>query len=96
MKGEHNLKVAERPDDVVTFRFVPNKKNGKVVVTDIIKELFDNCMSGNLYAIVFKVPEEYPSDLPEVVDLYEPEDAAKICARWSGYKLIDSNGNEVM
>lgn len=84
------------PENPISWRFFPMKKGGKVGFADIVQELFDQGMEGNLYAQVFKVPGEYPVDADNNVELMEPEDACKILADWCGFKLYDRSGNQLV
>lgn len=83
------------PKDPVSWRFLPKRKNGKLGFADIVQELSCQGMAGNIYAQVFKVPEEFPSDETNIVELMEPEIACKILAQWCGYTLYDCKGKKI-
>ncbi len=83
------------PENPVSWRFFPKRKDGKVGYADALQELFDQGMSGNLYMQLFIVPEEFPADADNNMELMEPEDACKLLAKWCGYMLHDRNGNQI-
>lgn len=93
--GKH-VKIDTCPENPVSWRFLPMKKNGKVGFADAIQELFDQGMEGNMYAQLFRVPEEYPVHEQNTVELMEPEDACKILAEWCHFTLFDSKGNQIV
>lgn len=83
------------PVSPVSWRFFPKRKNGKLSYSDVINELCSQQMHGSMYAQLFHVPEEFPEDEDNTVELLEPEDACKILAQWLGWKLYDKNGKEI-
>ncbi len=84
------------PENPVSWRFFPKRKSGKVGYADAIQELFDQGMNGNMYAQIFRVPEEFPACADNNMELMEPEDACKILAEWCHFKLFDSKGNQIV
>lgn len=84
------------PENPIAFRFFPKKKTGKVGYADALQELFDIGMNGSLYVQFFRVPEEFPLNADNNVELMEPEDACKMLAEWCGYKLYDRNGKQLV
>ncbi len=83
------------PPTPESWHFYPRRKSGNLGFSDVVRELFDQGMEGNLYAQLFKVPGEFPADEPNEVVLLEPEDAVKILADWCGYTLHDREGRPV-
>lgn len=83
------------PVSPVSWRFFPKRKNGKLSYSDVISELYSQQICGSMYAQLFHVPEEFPEDEDNTVELLEPEDACKILAQWLGWKLYDKNGKEI-
>lgn len=92
------LKSDPCPPNLVSWRFYPGKKGGKITESVVVQELFDQGMDGNLYCSILKVPSEWPTDdlYPEYVDLYEPEAALKILAQWCGVQVIDKDGKRLV
>lgn len=84
------------PENPISWRFYPKRKGGKVGFADVLQELFDQGMSGNVYAQIFRVLDEFPVDADNNVELMEPEDACKLLAGWCGFSLYDRNGNQLV
>lgn len=83
------------PENPVSWRFFPKWKGGKVGYADALQELFDNGMNGNVYVQIVRVPEEFPAEADNNMELMEPEDACKILANLCHFKLFDQNGKEL-
>ena len=83
------------PESPVSWRFFPKRKGGKVGYADALQELFDNGMNGNVYVQIVRVPEEFPAEADNNMELMEPEDACKILAGLCHFKLFDQNGKEL-
>jgi hypothetical protein len=75
------------------FAFVP-KGNKKVDQNDVIQELFDIGMWGELYALFLRMPDEYPANL-KVTEIYSAENAIKILGDWLGYTVLDRKGRVI-
>lgn len=91
MIGEH-LKTSDNLPSPVAWRFLPKRRGIRITVDDLERELFDYGMSGNMYALLLPIPEEYPGSFLPHIDLYEPEDACRILADWCHYTLLDATG----
>ncbi len=77
----------------VAFRLAP--KRGQIKLDDIYRELFEWGASGNLYAILLRIPEEFPVEDMPAVNIYEPYDAAAVCADWERYTLVNGEGQVI-
>lgn len=84
------------PKSPVSWRLFSKRKNGKLGRSDVIAELFNQGMSGNMYAQIFLVPEEFPCDTDDTIELLEPEDTCKILAQWCGWTLHDKSGKQLV
>lgn len=91
-----HLKSVDEMPTMAAYRFVGKTSRQKIDQNDIIEDLFDLGMSGNFYAQVIQVPEEFPSEKISFVDLYEPEEAAKIFAELAHYTLLDTKGRVIV
>lgn len=80
------------PEGDAGWTFHPKKKNGKVDVTDIVRELHSQGMTGNLYALLLKIPEEWDYEQLEGIDVYDDYVAAKILANACHYTMYDDQG----
>lgn len=82
-------------DECWRFRSVDGRKT--LTVNDIRRELFENGMGGNIYAVVIKVPEEFPlkEDDEDYIDVIDDWQAAELFADACHYKLTDSLGKVV-
>lgn len=94
MIGDYLKSVDDMPTEAA-FRFEGKTRKQKIDQNDIIRELFNCGMGGSFYGMVIHVPEEWPDENLLSVDLYEPENAAKIFAQLCGYTLLDRNGRLV-
>ncbi len=84
------------PRNPESWHFHPKKANTRLGYADVLQQLFDNGMEGNLYVQLYRVPDEFPYDADNDVILLEPEDALKILAHWCGYHLFDDEGKDVV
>lgn len=89
-------KIDTCPENPISWRFFPMRRNGKVGFSDVMKELFDQGMSGGMYAQLFRVPEEFPEGETDTVEIMEPDTACKILAEWCGFKLYDRAGKQLV
>ena len=76
--------------------FKVKKKGGKVCVHDIERELFEAGMAGEMYCVLIRVPDEFPTDDSGEALVFDPEHAAKVFAEWCRFKLYDRNGKELV
>lgn len=65
------------PPDPVSWRFYPRGR-ARTTEANVVKELFEQGMNGNIYVHFIKVPDECPAEWDDATDLYEPEDALRM------------------
>lgn len=83
------------PEGVVSWRFFPKKKGGKVGRADALQELFDCGMEGGLFVQFLHVPGEFPVDADNNMELIDPDTACKLLADWCRFNLYDQDGNKL-
>ncbi len=88
--GEFMKDDTEHAPDNVAFRFTPKTRH--INLDSIYCELFEWGCEGNMYAIIVRIPDEFPADDHTFVDIYEPSDAAQICGQWERYTVVNSDG----
>ncbi|MCC8079245.1 MAG: hypothetical protein LIO57_04175 [Oscillospiraceae bacterium] len=99
MIGDY-ARIAEYEENMpsyVTLRVYPKKKHGKLTHEDIVRELFDWNLGGEMFVQLVRTPsDEFPVDVEPFVDLLSPDDAVKVLLDWCGWTgtLCDYQGRE--
>lgn len=77
-----HLKSVDEMPTMAAYRFVGKTSRQKIDQNDIIEDLFDLGMSGNFYAQVIQVPEEFPSEKFRLLTFMNRKKQRKFLQSW--------------
>ena len=86
------LKYSDECKAGVAFTFLPKKRNQRITFDAVERELFEIGMGGCFYGAVIRVPDEFPDEYRDSIDIYDTEEMAVIMAQLAGYTVYDRNG----